>query len=193
MDQIKKCTKCFEEKHINEFYGKKQIISRCKSCHNKCVMSKRQENLIKYKEYLKETWNQPYMIYARKKANAKSENIEIPITKNEFIQWYNSQEIACHYCGLKPEDFKLTEDPQLFKKINLGLDRMNNNLGYLLDNIVLCCNRCNTIKTSFFSYEEMKLVAKVINKKWKQKGIKINKLRIKIFNLELNNLNTIKD
>ena len=70
---------------------------------------------------------------------------------------------------------------------------MNNNLGYLLDNIVLCCNRCNTIKTSFFSYEEMKLVGKIINKKWKQKGIKINKLRIKIFNLELNNLNTIKD
>ena len=36
-----------------------------------------------------------------------------------------------------------------------GLDRKDNNVGYVLDNVVPCCTRCNTIKSDYWSYEEM--------------------------------------
>jgi hypothetical protein len=52
----------------------------------------------------------------------------------------------CVYC-----DERLSET-------GTGLDRMNNYKGYIYNNIVPCCARCNRIKSDCFSYEEMLLI-----------------------------------
>ena len=36
-----------------------------------------------------------------------------------------------------------------------SIDRKKNGIGYSLDNIVLACSRCNSIKSDYFTEEEM--------------------------------------
>lgn len=56
----------------------------------------------------------------------------------------------CHYCHRKIEWF-----PRRSKKPNTyNLDRMDNSVGYLKENCVVCCGRCNFGKSNRFTYEE---------------------------------------
>lgn len=173
---MKICTKCKMEKELNQFYNTKYNTktSWCKKCFCDDAIMRQKQNPEKWKKYLKDTQTKPEMIFARKKANAKKEVIYFNIIRSEFILWYNSQKIQCHYCGLKPQDFITTQDKHLAKKVNLGLDRINNERGYELDNIVLCCNRCNSIKGEFFTYNEMKIIGhKFVRGRWLSKGINL--------------------
>ena len=52
----------------------------------------------------------------------------------------------CHYCSF-PHD-----------RGGVGLDRLDNEKGYLLDNVVSCCYECNVARSDHFTYEEMKNV-----------------------------------
>lgn len=61
--------------------------------------------------------------------NAKKRKIELLLTFDEFLKFWQK---PCYYCGEKLE--------------TIGLDRVNNNLGYKLDNIVSCCKWCNQMK-----------------------------------------------
>lgn len=56
----------------------------------------------------------------------------------------------CHYC-ISP-----------LNKTGCGLDRIKNDIGYTIDNVVPCCWECNAIKGDRLTYEEMMLVAKVL-------------------------------
>ncbi|MFA4887858.1 MAG: hypothetical protein WC595_06630 [Candidatus Nanoarchaeia archaeon] len=171
------CVRCHQEKELVEF-GKDG--SWCKKCHSHHAMERRKENPEKWKKYLKDTWTQPNMIFARKKANAKENGIVFTLDKERFIQWYENQSLNCYYCGLVPEDFKRTMDGYLLRKVNLGLDRVDNVRGYEEGNIVLCCNRCNTVKGSFFTHDEMKFIAeKFIKPKWEARGIKLKNEEIR--------------
>lgn len=81
---------------------------------------------------------------------AKRKNIKITITEDEFISLVTSN---CHYC-----DRPHTEDTRLVNGslINmLTVDRKDSDKGYIPDNCVPCCKRCNTIKMDM-SYEEFK-------------------------------------
>lgn len=169
---MKICKRCKEEKETNKFHNTKYNTptSWCKKCFSNYAMAR--QNPEKWKEYLKESWTKPRMIFSHKKANAKKEEILFNITKDQFISWYMAQKLQCHYCGLRPEDFKTTLDKYLTKKVNLGLDRVDNSKGYEIENIVLCCNRCNSIKGEFFTHDEMKVIGhKFIRLKWVAHGI----------------------
>mgnify|MGYP001595734673 FL=1 len=173
MVQTKICKKCERNLTTQDYY--KSSRSWCKKCHSQYIMEKRKENPEKYKKYLKDTWAIPSMIFARKKANAKKEGIVFSLEKEKFIKWYENQDLRCNYCTINPKNFKKTQDNYLLKKINLGLDRKNNNQGYDFENIVLCCNRCNIIKGGFFTYEEMKLIGQnFVKPKWVEKKLDLN-------------------
>lgn len=50
----------------------------------------------------------------------------------------------------------------------LTIDRKDNKIGYIIDNMVLCCFRCNSTKSDFFTFEEMlKIGKKIIKPKYK--------------------------
>lgn len=59
-------------------------------------------------------------------------------------QWLGLISKPCHYCN---------EALHIF---GIGLDRMDNNIGYELQNVVPCCVSCNRIKSDQLSYDEMK-------------------------------------
>jgi len=87
------------------------------------------------------------------KNNAKKRNILFSITIEEY------KEIAsknCYYCGVSPKNFnkylligesKYSEST--IKRANIhinGIDRKNNDKGYILANCVPCCFECNVAK-----------------------------------------------
>lgn len=50
----------------------------------------------------------------------------------------------CHYCGAEPNNERVSKRGDSF--IYNGIDRLNNTLGYTLENSVPCCRWCNRAK-----------------------------------------------
>jgi hypothetical protein len=63
------------------------------------------------------------------KGNAKLRGIPYTLTQDEFLSFWQK---PCFYCRGPIK--------------TIGLDRVNNDLGYQMDNIVPCCTTCNTMK-----------------------------------------------
>ena len=181
IDGFKKCIYCKTMKPVTDYYGKKKLQDYCKPCHIESVIKSNKKNIKRVKAYYKMTQRSPNLIYSIKKANAKEENINFTITKEEFLTWYAEQTLICHYCGIAQDDFSKTKDGFLTNKANLSLDRKDNLEGYELSNLVLSCNRCNMIKGNFFSYEEMKVIGfRHVRKHWHEKGIKTHRQGFKV-------------
>lgn len=65
------------------------------------------------------------------------------ITRDDFKRLTSS---PCHYCGAAPAQV-CNYNPQSFGPYFYnGLDRVENDKGYLLDNVVPCCYQCNVAK-----------------------------------------------
>jgi len=123
---IKYCTTCCKEYEIIMFEGiKGQTTSTCKMC--------REQNKIQDSKRNKENRNK----LARKRVFvnytkwAKDRNIEFSISKEIFE---NIIKMKCFYCGVLPDD-----------EFN-GIDRVDNNIGYIHNNCVSCCKMCNYLK-----------------------------------------------
>lgn len=89
---------------------------------------------------------QHYNTYVDK---AKRRNIQFNLSLEEF-KAITSQN--CHYCNDEPKPIKYitTEWSQYF---GIGIDRMNNNQGYILSNCLPCCSTCNKAKLTM-SYQK---------------------------------------
>lgn len=70
-----------------------------------------------------------------------------------YEQFANLIGAACYYCN-----------NELGKKVETGsgLDRLDNNIGYEITNVVSCCTFCNKLKSNLFSDIEMKAIANII-------------------------------
>lgn len=62
-------------------------------------------------------------------------------------------EKLCHYCN-----------GELGTTIfyGSGLDRLDNDQGYHLNNVVPCCKYCNSLRNNFLTVEETKLLVKTL-------------------------------
>ena len=65
---------------------------------------------------------------------------EWALTKEQFIKLITA---ACHYCGSPPANTQKRFDKDFRYS---GIDRTNNNLGYIINNCVSCCRTCNIAK-----------------------------------------------
>lgn len=80
-------------------------------------------------------------------ANAKTRGIPVSITKEEYQKVCA---LPCHYCrGPLPE-------------AGHGLDRLNNNLGYHLNNVVPCCTTCNKARGTWWTPEETRIAVQAV-------------------------------
>ena len=64
--------------------------------------------------------------------SSRRRNLEFNLTKDFFAKNWGKN---CYYCGDKIK--------------TIGLDRVDNNIGYIESNIVLCCCWCNRMKLNF--------------------------------------------
>lgn len=89
------------------------------------------------------------VILARHKRSAKDRNLKQELTGEQIIAFYKQN---CHYCGEPPSNVYSQKDlkgPYIYN----GIDRMDNDIGYTLDNSISCCKHCNYSKRAR-TYEE---------------------------------------
>ena len=87
--------------------------------------------------------------YYRLKSNAAVRGIEFDLSLHEFKK-LRERGGSCIYCKRN--------------NVMFSIDRKNNDLGYISENCVLSCLRCNLLRSNHFSYEEMVLLSKTIRK-----------------------------
>jgi hypothetical protein len=84
-------------------------------------------------------------MFNRVKDSSIRRNIKLELTYEEFLTF--TKENKCHYCYLEIEYKK-------YGNASYHLDRKNNYDGYNINNLVVCCNRCNKGKRELFNYDE---------------------------------------
>ena len=159
MERMKTCTHCGVEKPITEF-NKHSITPdgldhQCKECAR-----------IRSKEFR----SSPSGIYTQIKGRSRFyKKKPFTISREAFIKWFESQPQECIYCGLKRRDLHHIQDRIINASSRLTVDCIDNERGYELNNLALCCMRCNYIKNDFLSYEEMKEIGiKYVTPKWEK-------------------------
>lgn len=82
-------------------------------------------------------------VYNSYKKRAQRRNLKFDLYKNEFAILITKN---CYYCGMKPCNlFKGTK--YKFENFSYnGIDRRDNNEGYIIENSVSCCKFCNRAK-----------------------------------------------
>jgi len=99
-------------------------------------------------------------LYYRYKRGAKSRKIPFTISIDEFYSVVVKQ---CFYCGDLPEHEVKDGNKQFNGNIHYtGIDRINNEVGYIAGNIVPCCSKCNYAKRDM-SYNEFIAWARKLN------------------------------
>jgi len=99
----------------------------------------------KCSEFLRKTSRKPKgescknQLYGTYKRNAKYRNLDFKLSPEHFFELI---EQTCVYCGQEPSNIQKVEwnDDIVYYS---GLDRVNNDVGYLKENVVPCCITCN--------------------------------------------------
>jgi len=162
---VKHCTKCGELKSLSEF-GKHRITKdgyayQCKECGRK-----------RQKIYSRTSKGVFTTIKGR---NKYYKNKPFKMIEKDFIQWYNSQERKCVYCDIYENDLEKIKDCYNNKNTRLSVDCKNNDIGYEINNLVLACYRCNSIKSNILTFDEMMYVGQnFIKPKWEKQLRKAN-------------------
>lgn len=185
---IKVCSKCKKELPLNHFTKEKckkdGYCSLCKDCA-KLQRKERKEYIQQYQENHKEERQQylinyyllnkekrqnynnnnkerfriarkindhkPHNRYKLYQRNAEIRGIEFNISLEEFDR---ITQLPCYYCGEIQKD----EFDYCFS----GIDRVDSNQGYVLSNIVPCCNMCNKMKLNYTTDEWLKKIIQIV-------------------------------
>jgi len=93
--------------------------------------------------------NMPWPKYRIYEAGAKERDLSFNLTFEEFMKYWKQ---PCVYCGQPIE--------------TIGLDRVDNSVGYEATNVVPCCKDCNRAKSVLPQMEFISL-CKAIAERWK--------------------------
>lgn len=122
---------CGKEKILSAYDVVYRKVVSC-GCYHREEMSKRQ---IKPDNHSAKT-----RLYNGIKAGAEVRNYSFELTKEEC---YNIAKQNCYYCEVPPERELKTVGGSI--RVN-GIDRVDNEKGYTLDNCVSSCKKCNIMK-----------------------------------------------
>lgn len=127
--------------------GRHMVLVRCSRCGSTSII--RADRIIDkyytpkscthcYKDYFKELADKKYAAtrHFRKRknsilGNAKGRNIKMALTDDHIKSLLESD---CYYCGTSKAD---------------GIDRVDSDKDYTVDNVVPCCKVCNRMKNKF--------------------------------------------
>lgn len=126
---FKECGNCGESKTMNSFTKdsskpdkKRNYCKDCERITGKARYKKTKEHMFAYRHSLMGRMSSY-------KCQAKNRGYSFDLTKEEFESFWQQ---PCNYCG--------------GSIATIGIDRVDNTIGYTLDNCVSCCSRCNRMK-----------------------------------------------
>jgi hypothetical protein len=97
-------------------------------------------------------------LFKRYKYGANERNLEFQISETEFRKLTKQN---CYYCGVEPKQIIKTAGNGDY--IYNGIDRLNNDIGYVYDNIVSCCGICNRDKNIMNASEFITMIDMIYN------------------------------
>lgn len=94
-------------------------------------------------------------LYNRYKSNAKYRSLTFELPKDRLEELIYG---SCYYCGSPPmREFNHYTNRTLHKPFMYnGIDRIDSSEGYINDNVVTCCFRCNMMKSNLSEEEFLK-------------------------------------
>ncbi len=109
----------------------------CKACHAKSTKKYDQlseKSKARRKQYYTETRSTIWRRFSVLKSTAKKFKRAFELTEESYGALVSPN--SCHYCG------------GTLPEVGCGIDRQDNKLGYVLGNVVPCCESCNEKKGS---------------------------------------------
>lgn len=102
------------------------------------------------------------ILFSAYKQKARERNLDFRLSEDEFriITKQN-----CYYCG-KPPLQEFTRKGMNGSYFYNGIDRLNNSLGYYIENCVPCCGVCNMAKNKLNSEDFLKMVESIYNNRF---------------------------
>jgi len=97
-------------------------------------------------ERVKNEINKPHRRYNVYFHGAKQRNIIFNLSFNQFLTFWNK---PCSYCNSEIK--------------GVGIDRVDNNIGYEINNCVPCCEICNRMKLKLSLSDFLSHIQKIIN------------------------------
>lgn len=125
-------------------------------------------------------------LYSQYKTGAKKRNIDFNLSTDEF---YNLVTKNCVYCGQEPTerttDLTTNHNTNIhYSIITNGIDRIDSNKGYEINNCVPCCEKCNKMKLNYSKEDFFNHISKIYNysiaNKKEGNGINVNTEAIKM-------------
>jgi len=147
------CDKCFSQFKVesNNLYRRK--TKSCQKCSSLVGLQK-----VNIKPLY-------YGLYTKCKNSAKKKDIFFDLTFEEFK--FFTKIHNCIYCD-SLIDWNTSKD-------RYNLDRKDNSIGYIKNNLVVCCWFCNNLKSNLLNYEEFILFKPILIKIINDRKRKINK------------------
>lgn len=92
-------------------------------------LSQKRRGVVSYLRYKGNPQNTPLIRYTKYKSDAKRRKISFALSFEEFMDLWQK---SCSYCG--------------GTVATIGIDRVDNTVGYIVENIVSACGMCNLMK-----------------------------------------------
>lgn len=175
-----RCYVCKKSKR-NRFFSNAMLKKRNKTVSTVCRVCWNTYLRAYYRRKRKEVLDSRFAVYRLSPEKTKYFNLKrrsitkgwpFLITRSEFNDWFQKSEKKCFYCDLV--DLTLLDSIFREESIHLSIDRMNNSLPYIIENMCLACDTCNTLKRDFFSSDEFREIAqKYIKPRWMAKIEKV--------------------
>ena len=96
-------------------------------------------------------------VITRYKRNAENRNLSVSLTNDELSILFK---MNCYYCGNAPSN-RFSEKGYRGDFVYNGIDRLDNNQGYHMFNVVPCCIKCNRMKMDANVEDFVEHVAKI--------------------------------
>lgn len=132
---------CGQIKYIDGSSLKNGNTKSC-GCLAKEINSKLHKGRQVHNAYKDKTQSSFNFLFYRYKQSALKRNIKFDLTKEQF-KIFTQQN--CFYCNKSPGQISRNVDAVGHYKYN-GIDRKDNNIGYIINNCVPCCKICNRAK-----------------------------------------------
>jgi hypothetical protein len=105
-------------------------------------------------------------LFRKYKGNAKERGLVFDLSKEDFARM---TKINCYYCGAKPQAISQPNTLSIASTaavengtyIYNGLDRVDNDVGYIISNVVSCCENCNRAKLTMSQNDFILLVNRI--------------------------------
>lgn len=82
-------------------------------------------------------------VFSRYRTSAQMKGKPFEMTIDQFESMSQGR---CHYCDAPPSNVSRALRSSQIPFVYNGIDRLNNDLGYVAGNVVTCCGRCNKAK-----------------------------------------------